>query len=145
MGYAYQIHVMSVAEPAVVCKAAFAAELAVVSESAIDIATSLPGCASNGARLMLQYKNLTRAETLAVMVVAVLGGGAVAGKVVAVAQFTRLLSATKEALFRTRVSAWQRSVKSLVVDVEYDAATLYGLLRCDVDILRPSSLADSGP
>jgi hypothetical protein len=136
---------MAVAEPAVVCKAAFAAELAVVSESAIDIATSLPGRASNGARLMLQYKNLTRAETLAVMVVAVLGGGAVPGKVVAVAQFTRLLSAAKETLFRTRVSTWQRSIKSLVVDVEYDAATLYGLLRCDVDILWASSLANGSP
>jgi hypothetical protein len=136
---------MAVAEPAVVCEAAFAAELAVVSESAIDIATSLPGCASNGARLMLQYKNLTRAETLPVMVVAVLGGGAVAGKVVAVAQFTRLLSAAKETLFRTRISTWQRSIEPLVIDVEYDAATLYGLLRCDVDILRASSLANSGP
>jgi hypothetical protein len=129
---------MAVAEPAVVCEAAFAAELAVVSES-------LPGCASNGARLMLQYKNLTRAETLPVMVVAVLGGGAVAGKVVAVAQFTRLLSAAKETLFRTRISTWQRSIEPLVIDVEYDAATLYGLLRCDVDILRASSLANSGP
>jgi hypothetical protein len=52
---------------------------------------------------MLQYKNLTRAETLAVMVVAVLGSGTVASEMIAVTALARFLSPAKEALFRTRI------------------------------------------
>jgi hypothetical protein len=39
---AYQVHIMRVTEPAIVGKAAFAAELAVMSKSTVDIAASLP-------------------------------------------------------------------------------------------------------
>jgi hypothetical protein len=52
---------------------------------------------------MLQYKNLTRAETLAVMIVAVLGSGTVAGEMIAVTALARFFSPTEEALLGTRV------------------------------------------
>jgi hypothetical protein len=94
---------------------------------------------------MLQYKNLTRAETLAVMIVAVLGGGTVAGEMIAVTALARFLSPTKEALLRARIRTWERLIESLVIYVENNTATLYYFLRCDVDVLRASSLAHSGP
>ena len=94
---------------------------------------------------MLQDEHLTRAEALAVVVVAVLAGGAGSGKVIAVAAFAELFSASQEALFRTRVCARQRSVESLVVDVDDDVLALRYFLRRDVDILRAGALADGGP
>jgi hypothetical protein len=103
MCHAYQVHVMRVAEPAVVCETSLAAKLAVMSKCTIDITASLPRRARDGARLMLQYKNLTWAETLAVMVVTVLGSSTVARKMIAVTAFARFLSPTKEALLRTRI------------------------------------------
>jgi hypothetical protein len=144
-GSAYQVHVMSVAEPTVVREAALAAKLAVVSKGAINVAALLPGCATNGARLMLQYKNLARAEALAVVIVTVFGSETLACKVVAVTALARFFGATKETLLRARVRARQRSVKSLVVDIENDTATLHRFLGCNVDVLRASRLADSGP
>lgn len=94
---------------------------------------------------MLQYKNLTRAESLAVMIVAVLGGSTVAGEMIAVTALARFLGPTKEALLRTRIRTRKRLIESLVIDVENNTATLHCLLRCNVDILRASSLANSGP
>ena len=94
---------------------------------------------------MLQYKNLTRAETLAVMIVTVLGGGTVAGEVIAVTALARFLSPTKEALLCARIRTWKRLIESLIIDVENNAATLHCFLRCNVDILRANSLANSGP
>ena len=97
---------MRVTEPAIVRKASLAAELAVMSKSTVDIATSLPRRARDGARLMLQYKNLARAETLAVVVVTILGGSALAGEMIAVTALARFLSPAKEALFRARIRTW---------------------------------------
>lgn len=42
MCHAYQVHIMRVAEPAVVCETSLAAKLAVMSKSTVDIAASLP-------------------------------------------------------------------------------------------------------
>ena len=55
---------------------------------------------------MLQYKNLARAETLAMMIVTVLGGSAVAGEMIAITALARFLSPTKEALLRARIRTW---------------------------------------
>ena len=78
---------MRIAEPAIVGKAAFAAKLAMMSESTIDVATSLPCGASDGTRLMFQYKDFTWTETLAVVIVTVFGSGAVACEMIAVTAF----------------------------------------------------------
>ena len=102
----YQVHIMRIAEPAVVCETSLATKLAVMSKSTVDIAASLPRRARDGARFMLQYENLTRAETLAVMIVTVLGGGTVAGEMIAVTALARLLSPAKEALLRARIRTW---------------------------------------
>lgn len=105
-GHAYQVHIMRVAEPAVVCETSLAAKLAVMSKGTVDVAASLPRRARDGARFMLQYENLTWAETLAVMIVTVLGGGTVAGEMIAVTALARLLSPAKEALLRARIRTW---------------------------------------
>ena len=60
---------------------------------------------SDGTCLVLQDKHFARAETLAVVVVAVFASSAGAGKVIAVAALAELFSASQEALFRTRVCA----------------------------------------
>ena len=102
----YQVHIMRVAEPAIVCETTLAAKLAVMSKSTVDITASLSRRARDGARFMLQYKNLTRAETLAMMIVTVLGGSAVPGEMIAVTALARFLSPTKEALLRARIRTW---------------------------------------
>jgi len=94
---------------------------------------------------MLQYKNLARTKTLAVMVITILAGKTGAGEMIAVTALARFLSPTKEALLRTRICTRQRLIESLVVHVEDNTATLHCLLWCDVDILRASTLANSGP
>ena len=94
---------MRIAEPAVVCETSLAAKLAVMSKGTVDVAASLPRRARDGARFMLQYENLTWAETLAVMIVTVLGGGTVAGEMIAVTALARFLSPTKESLLRARI------------------------------------------
>jgi hypothetical protein len=52
---------------------------------------------------MLQYKDLTRAETLAVVIVTILSGSTSASEMIAVTALARLLSSTKEALLRARI------------------------------------------
>ena len=94
---------------------------------------------------MLQYKNFTRAETLAVVIVTILSSSTSASEMITVTALAGLLGPTKEALFGTRIRTWKRLVKSLVIDVKYNTATLHCFLRRDVDILWTRSLANSGP
>ena len=94
---------------------------------------------------MLQYKNLTRTEALAMVVVTIFGSSAVTSEVIAVTALPRFLSAGKEALFGARISAWQGSVESLVVDVQNDVTALCCLFGGNVDTLRARGFAYSGP
>lgn len=81
----YQVHVMSVAEPAIVGVAALATKLAMVTPDTIDVSAHASTRTSDGTRLVLQNKHLAGTETLSVVVVAIFAGSAVAGKVIAVA------------------------------------------------------------
>jgi hypothetical protein len=81
----YQVHVMSVAEPAVVREAALATEFTMMSKYAGSFSAVSPCRTGDGTCLVLQDKHFARAETLAVVVVAVLASSAGSGKVIAVA------------------------------------------------------------
>lgn len=90
----YQVHVMRIAEPTVVCETTFSSKFAMMSEGAVDVAAVVSCLASDGACLMLQHQGLAGAQALAVRVVAVFGSAAMPGEMVAVAALSRLFGAS---------------------------------------------------
>jgi hypothetical protein len=102
-GKSYQVHIMSVAEPAVVREATLATKFTMVPQYADGTPAVTASRTGDGTCLVLQDKHFARAEALAVVVVAVLASLAGSGKVIAVAALARLFSASQEALFRTRI------------------------------------------
>lgn len=117
-----------------------------VSQEAVQIATTVLARAAQRPCLVLEHQLFTGTQPLSMIVVAVFLGLAFASQMVVIAALAMSIHTLREAVVGFGVHAGKFWVQTLVVDVEHDVAPGRRLLRGDVDGFRGgSAFADGSP
>lgn len=113
--------------------------------STVKIPTSAPIGTTARARPMFQRKLLTRTQSFAMVVIAVLARLALAQQVIVIADFL-LIRAFEKPLLGAILRVWQVGVDAFVVSVQENVFAIRVFGRCDVHVSLPRvGFADGGP
>lgn len=106
-----------------------------MSIGAVKVSTATTIWTASRTSTLLEYQLLTRAQALAMVVVAVFAGFTPTIEMIVIADFL-VFYAFREANGSCWIGSWQRRIEAFIVNVEEDKLAVRCFFACNVDGLR---------